>query len=100
MRNPLALCESAPALAATALMALAVLGAAPTAAEDDPFLWLEDVQGEKPLAWVKEQNAKSTALLEAQPEYKPIYDRTLQILDSKEKIPEPELLGDTVYNFW
>src|SRR5215468_9218754 len=101
MRNPFSLSDSAPALAATALLALAVIGASPAAtSEDDPFLWLEDVQGEKPLAWVKEQNAKSTALLEAQPEYKPIYERSLQILDSKDKIPDPELLGDTVYNFW
>ena len=48
----------------------------------------------------EEQNAKTTALLEARPEYKPIYARTLEILDSKEKIPTPELLGETVYNFW
>ena len=101
MRNPLALWESGPALAITGLLALAVLGAAPApTAQDDPYLWLEDVQGEKPLAWVKEQNAKSTSVLEAQPEYKPIYERALQILDSKEKIPEPTLLGETVYNFW
>jgi prolyl oligopeptidase len=84
------------------------LGAAPEAAaanrttstSDDPFQWLEDVQGEKALAWVKEQNAVSTKLLESRPEYDPIFKRTLEILDSKEKIPTPELLGDTVYNFW
>ena len=85
-------------VAALGLAALAGLKAA--RADDDPFQWLEDVQGEKPLAWVKEQNAKSTAVLEARPEYKPIYERTLEILDSKEKIPTPELLGDVVYNFW
>ena len=28
-------------------------------ATDDPYLWLEDVTGDKPLAWVKEHNAKS-----------------------------------------
>jgi prolyl oligopeptidase len=77
---------------------LAVLGATPT--DDDPHMWLEEVQGEKALAWVKEQNAKATKVLEARPEYKPIYDRTLQILDSKEKIPTPEILGDAIYNFW
>jgi prolyl oligopeptidase len=78
--------------------ALAGLGATPT--DDDPFQWLEDVNGEKALAWVKQQNAKALAVLEARPEYKPIYARTLEILDSKEKIPTPELLGDFVYNFW
>ena len=73
---------------------------ASTSTSDDPFQWLEDVQGEKALAWVKEQNAVSTKLLESRPEYEPIFKRTLEILDSKEKIPTPELLGDRVYNFW
>jgi len=81
-------------------MAAVLLLAAVAAAEDDPFQWLEDVHGEKALAWVKQQNAKSTAVLEARPEYKPVFARTLEILDSKEKIPSPELLGETVYNFW
>src|ERR1700687_589561 len=89
-----------PQAAAVAVVAaLAALGSAPNG-DDDPFRWLEDVQGEKALAWVKEQNAKSTAVLEARPEYRPVYERTLQILDSKEKIPTPELLGDVLYNFW
>jgi prolyl oligopeptidase len=85
-------------LAALAVAGLAVLGAAPTG--DDPFLWLEDVQGEKALAWAKEQNAKTTKVLEARPEYAPIYKRTLEILDSKEKIPMPTQHGDAIYNFW
>ena len=83
----------------TALTAQGVgLGATP--GDDDPFQWLEEVQGEKALAWVKQQNAKTLAVLEALPEYKPIYARTLEILDSKEKIPTPEILGDKIYNFW
>jgi prolyl oligopeptidase len=86
--------------AAVALAGLAGLSAASDHPVDDPFQWLEDVQGEKALAWAREHNAKTIAVLEARPEYKPIYARTLEILDSKEKIPTPELLGDTVYNFW
>ena len=82
------------------LSGLAAIGAAPAPTADDPFRWLEDVQGEKALAWAKEQNAKTLPVLEARPEYRPIYERSLEILDSKEKIPEPSLLGDTVYNFW
>ncbi len=81
----------------------AVLLAGPAAAQqpgDDPFLWLEDVQGEKALTWVRQQNEKSTKVLEARKEYRPIFARTLEILDSKDKIPSPELLGETVYNFW
>ncbi len=66
----------------------------------DEHQWLEEVQGERALAWAKEHNARTVAELEARPEFKPIYDRTLEILDSKDKIPSPSLLGDTVYNFW
>ena len=80
-----------PPVTAVAVAGFA-LGAAP--ATDDPFQWLEEVQGENALAWVKEQNAKTLRVLEARPEYKPIYDKTLEILDSKDKIPTPELLGD------
>ncbi|HJW15337.1 MAG TPA: S9 family peptidase, partial [Thermoanaerobaculia bacterium] len=85
-----------------AAVALAVAGSGAAAAQsgDDPFLWLEDVQGGKALDWARQHNAKTTAVLEARPEYKPIFARTLEILDSKEKIPSPELLGETVYNFW
>lgn len=82
------------------VLALVLAGSAAAQSVDDPFQWLEDVQGEKALAWVRQQNAKTTKVLEARPEYKPVFTRTLQILDSKEKIPSPELLGETVYNFW
>jgi len=78
----------------------AVVLSAVAAADDDPFQWLEEVQGEKALAWVKQQNAKATAVLEARPEYEPVFKRTLEILDSKEKIPSPQLHGEAVYNFW
>jgi len=89
------------AFAVVALSAAAGSAAAQTAlAPDDSFQWLEDVQGEKALAWAKEHNAKSTAVLEKRPEYQPIYKRTLEILDSKEKIPTPKLYGEAVYNFW
>ncbi len=67
---------------------------------EDPFLWLEEVDGERALAWVKDQNAKTTAAFGGLPEYKQIYDRTLAILDSADRIPFPSLLGLTVYNFW
>ena len=68
--------------------------------ELDPYLWLEDVEGAKALAWAKTQNQKTTAELEKVKQYKSIYDRTLQILDSKERIPNPSLQGDMIYNFW
>ena len=76
------------------------MAAAIAHAQEDPYRWLEDVSGDKSMAWVKEQNAKALADLEGRPEFRPIYDRTLAILDSKDKIPSPTLLGTVVYNFW
>ena len=58
-----------------------------SAATTDPHLWLEDVTGERALAWVHEQNAISTNELERSTDFEPIRKRLLAILDSKEKIP-------------
>lgn len=80
-----------------------VLGlAAPilAAGESDPYLWLEDVQGQKALDWVKGQNRLSTKELEAVPEYRPLLKRCLEILDSRDRIPQPGQEGAWLYNFW
>ena len=69
-------------------------------AADDPFLWLEDVQGDKALAWVRERNAESQKVLQARPEYAPTRARLLQILNSKERIPAVVRRGDWLYNLW
>jgi prolyl oligopeptidase len=75
-------------------------GSAGGSPPSDPYLWLEDITGEKPLAWVKEQNAISTRELEASPNFEPIRKRLLSILDSKEKIPYVAKHGAYYYNFW
>lgn len=69
-------------------------------AQDDPYLWLEEVQGDKALAWVKQQNAASTAELEAVPGFAEIRDKLLAILNSKERIPYVTKYKDFLYNFW
>ncbi|MBI2950342.1 MAG: S9 family peptidase, partial [Verrucomicrobia bacterium] len=74
-------------------------GAKVTAA-DDPYVWLEDVTGEKALAWAKAQNALSTRELEASPDFEKIRQRLLSIMDSKERIPYPAKHGAFYYNFW
>ena len=66
----------------------------------DPFLWLEDVQGEAALAWVRERNAESQKLLMARPEYAPTRERLLQVMNSKERIPYISRRGAYFYNLW
>ena len=67
---------------------------------EDPNLWLEDVGGEKQLAWVTERNAKTKAELESAPGFTALRDRLRRIYDSKDKIPMPSIMGKYVYNFW
>src|ERR1051326_90589 len=67
---------------------------------DDPYLWLENVTGEKALTWVRQQNAISTNELESMPGFEPLRKRLLSILDSKEKIPYVAKHGKYYYNFW
>jgi prolyl oligopeptidase len=66
----------------------------------DPYVWLEDVHGEKPLAWVKEQNAASLGPLKSDPRYQKNYDSILEVLDATDRIPMGSLSHGFVYNFW
>jgi prolyl oligopeptidase len=92
MKN--ALFKTAVAIAALAATTMS------HAQTDDPHLWLEEVMGEKAIDWVKERNAIATAKLEASPHFKPIHDRMLEIVNSRERIPGVVVRGDWLYNFW
>lgn len=71
-----------------------------TKTAEDAFVWLEDVLGEKALAWVEENNKKSLGYLKAKPTYHELYDKNLEIFNSKERIPYVSQMGDYFYNFW
>ena len=75
---------------------------ADTAAQQtaDPYRWLEEVQGERALAWVRERNQAARAVLEAQPRFAAMRDGFRAILDSRDKIPYVTRRGDALYNFW
>jgi prolyl oligopeptidase len=81
------------------LMILLVTAVA-VAEETDPYLWLEEVDGEKALEWVKERGAKDTAELEAVPEFAPIHEKLIEIYNSSDRIPFPSVAGGWIYNFW
>lgn len=88
-------------LCRTALALFFAFGApAMSVTPDDAFAWLEDVHGQKPLAWVAEQNKKSLAELKADPRYQRNYDAILSVMDATDRIPYGALRGGDVYNFW
>ena len=74
--------------------------AMPAASDADAYQWLEDVGGDKQLAWVRERNAKSEGELASTPEFKALEGEILAILDSDAKIPGVYKQGEWFYNFW
>ncbi|MGL4609708.1 MAG: prolyl oligopeptidase family serine peptidase [Trueperaceae bacterium] len=68
--------------------------------EHDPYPWLETVEGDEALAWVREQNKVTQRELEALPNFEPLCERVLTMLDSEEKIPFIRKHGQWYYNFW
>lgn len=82
-----------------------MLMAAPVAAQatdaaTDPYLWLEEIEGEAALNWVKERSDRSLKILESQPKFEEYRARAEAILSDKRRIPTPFIQGEHVVNFW
>lgn len=68
--------------------------------DDDPRLWLEDLNSEQSLDWVKKQNARSVHELAETPEFVAMNGRFLDIVNSRARIPTVTKIGDLYYNLW
>ena len=66
----------------------------------DPFLWLEERNGEKAMAWVAEQNARTSAELRGDPRYDPYVDTAFELFTSSDNPAYGYVQGGLVYNFW
>ena len=71
-----------------------------TETEQDPFLWLEEVEGARALAWVRERNARSLGTLQGDPRYQRMHDAALRIVEATDRIATPSFAGDAIHNFW
>src|SRR5665647_935691 len=74
------------------LMPLAVTvsaGAWGQAVSDDPYIWLEEKDSPRAMAWVEAHNAKAVATLEADARYKPFYEAALAIATAEDRLPMP-----------
>lgn len=67
---------------------------------EDPYLWLEDVTGERALDWVRARNAVTEDRLASTADFQALEARLLAILDSNERIPQVYKQGAYFYNFW
>jgi len=86
--------------AALIMVLSAISGGVASSAEDDPFLWLEDVHGAEALHWVEGQNAIALERLKSDPLYQHNYDIVLGLLNAEDRIPMGTLRGGYVFNFW
>jgi prolyl oligopeptidase len=75
-------------------------GAQQAAAPSDPYIWLEDVTGQRSMDWVNSHNAKTQAVLEADPRYQQYYQEALDIAQANDRIPYGFTLRSEIYNFW
>ena len=91
---------TASALAIAAVVAASPLVAQTTAMTDDPYIWLEDKDGAKPLAWVEAENARTLPRLQNDPRYAAFYAQALAIASAEDRIPMPDQRFGRIYNFW
>ena len=78
-------------------------GPAQGAAADsgDKYTWLEDATGDRSMAWVRAENAKTAAVLEKDPHYASYFDQALAIGEDPRKLAFPGQRGPgEIYNTW
>ena len=68
--------------------------------QPDKYTWLEDIHGDKPMEWVKAEDARTAAVLEKQKPFTELQEDALKVLDSPDKLPGPVFRGQMVYNTW
>ncbi len=69
-------------------------------AQEDPYLWLEEVDGKKALEFVDTQNKATIDVLMQQKDYQDIYSKSLAIINATDRIAFPAIYGNYIYNFW
>ena len=82
-------------------VAAAFSGIAFAAERSDPYIWMEEIQGERALAWARAENERSLKLLEADPQFAGLHADALAIVNAKDRIPAVGFAGnDELRNFW
>ena len=84
----------------SATLLAAALSAQPKAKamNEDPYRWLEDVEAQRSLDWVRARNAENP--LAKDPGFEKLRGELLTILDSDARIPYVNKIGAYYYNFW
>jgi prolyl oligopeptidase len=79
--------------------ALPSQGSAP-ASPEDPFIWLEDIEGPRALEWVRQRNQRSLGVLEGDARFAGLNASALEIVNATDRIPAPSFWSGAISNFW
>ena len=66
---------------------------------DDPHLWLEEIDGDDVLSWVRARNETTVAQL-GDARFELMRAEALEVLDTDTRIPYVRRRGEFLYNFW
>jgi prolyl oligopeptidase len=82
------------------LAGLASVATAQDVTPDDEYLWLEDIESDRALDWVRRQNRPTLERFESNPLYPEFKATAEKILQDKERIPYGRIRNGYVDNFW
>lgn len=66
----------------------------------DPFAWLEEIDSDRALDWVRARNAATMATLAAGPAFARTQAAIREVLDAPDRLTEVSLHGGLLYNYW
>ncbi len=66
----------------------------------DPYRWLEDIEDERALSWVRERNDETVTSFATGERFETLRVEIRRALDSAERIPGLHWRGKHLYNFW
>src|SRR5688572_26953774 len=61
---------------------------------DDPHAYLNEIEGERALAFARAENERSLGVLQNDPRYQGLYDQALAIATATDRIPPAGFAGD------
>ncbi len=67
---------------------------------NDNYQWLENINGQKSMQWVKKTNKITQEKLANTALYKELYQQALSVLNNKSRLPVVSQKGKWLYNFW
>ena len=71
------------------------------AQDADPYAYMEEIEGDRAMAFARAENARSLPRLQGDPRYAGLYDEALKIATARDRIPNVGFAGDgTLRDFW